>query len=135
MAGAALKGLVSLDEAGAYTLARKFAGDAKGALGAAVNDVLISNGTEVDFSFVSNMYKDAPPSQEKLGLTTKYAAYLAKLNNTGNIKQGIDDIIAFRNLIPAAYRSSVDPSFKATLDKLSKAKGKEIEDYIKTVFK
>ena len=134
VAGAALKGLVALDEAGAYTVARKFATDAKGALGSAVNDVLISSGTEADFSFVSAMYKDAPPSQEKLGLTAKYASYLAKLNNTANIKQGIDDIIAFRKLIPAAFRSNVDPSFKASFDKVSKAKGKEIEDYIKTVF-
>ncbi len=135
VAGAALKGLVALDEAGAYTLARKFAGDARGALGAAVNDVLISNGTEADFHFVSTMYKDAPASQEKIGLTAKYAAYLAKLSNNSNIKQGIDDIIAFRKLIPAAYRSNVDPSFKASFDKISKAKGTEIEDYIKTVFK
>ena len=134
VAGAALKGLIALDEAGAYTLSKKFSSDAKGALGAAVNDVLISSGTEADFEYVSTMYKDAPASQEKLGLTTKYAAYLAKLNNMASIKKGIDNIIAFRNLVPAAYRSSVDPSFKASFDKISKAKGKEIEDYIKVVF-
>ena len=135
VAGAALKGLVALDEAGAYALAKKFSSDAKGALGAAVNDVLISNGTEGDFEFVSNMYKDAPPSQEKIGLTAKYAGFLAKLNNLTNIKKGIDDIIAFRNLIPAAYRSAVDPSFKGAFDKISKAKGGEIEEYVKSVFK
>ena len=134
VAGAALKGLIALDEAGAYTLSKKFSSDAKGALGAAVNDVLISSGTEADFEYVSTMYKDAPASQEKLGLTTKYAAYLAKLNNMASIKKGIDNIIAFRNLVPAAYRNSVDPSFKASFDKISKAKGKEIEDYIKVVF-
>ena len=134
VAGAALKGLVALDEAGAYTLSKKFSSDAKGALGAAVNDVLISSGTEADFEYVTTMYKDAPASQEKLGLTTKYAAYLAKLNNMASIKKGIDNIIAFRNLVPASYRNSVDPSFKASFDKISKAKGKEIEDYIKVVF-
>ena len=134
VAGAALKGLVALDETSAYTLAKKFSNDAKGALGEAVSDVLIASGTEADFESVSTMYKDAPPSQEKLGLTTKYAAYLAKLNNMANIKKGIDNIIAFRTMIPAAYRSSVDPSFKASFDVISKAKGKEIEDYIKTVF-
>ena len=134
VAGAALKGLVALDETSAYTLAKKFSNDAKGALGEAVSDVLISNGTEADFESVSTMYKDAPPSQEKLVLTTKYAAYVAKLNNMASIKKGIDNIIAFRTMIPAAYRSSVDPSFKASFDVISKAKGKEIEDYIKTVF-
>ena len=134
VAGAALKGLVALDEASAYTLAKKFSNDAKGALGEAVNDVLIASGTEADFESVSTMYKDAPPSQEKLGLTTKYAEYLAKLNNMASIKKGIDNIIAFRTMIPAAYRSSVDDSFKASFDIINKAKGKEIEDYIKKVF-
>lgn len=134
VAGAALKGLVGLDETGAYTLAKKFSNDAKGGLGVAVNDVLISSGKEADFEYVSSMYKDAPASQEKLGLTTKYAAFLAKLYNIASIKKGIDNIIAFRSVIPAAYRSSVDPSFKASFDIISKAKGKEIEDYIKTVF-
>ncbi len=135
VAGAALKGLVAFDEAGAYTLAKKFSNDAKGALGAAVNDVLISNGTEADFVYISSMYKDAPASQEKLGLTAKYAGYLAKLTNMASIKKGIDDILVFRNLIPAAYRSSVDSSFKAAFDKISKAKGAEIEEYVKSVFK
>ncbi len=135
VAGAALKGIVALDETNAYSYAARFRNDAKGALGEAVNDVLISNGTEADFEYVSTMYNDAPPSQEKLGLTTKYALYLAKLNNVSNIKKGIDDIIAFRSLIPSTYWSAVDPSFKASFDKISKAKGAEIEDYVKSVFK
>ena len=135
VAGAALRGLVALDEASAYTLAKKFSNDAKGALGAAVNEVLISNGTEADFEYVSMMYKDAPPSQEKLGLTTNYAAYLAKLTNIASIKKGIDDILAFRNLIPAAYRSNVDPIFKAAFDEISKAKGSEIKEYVNSIFK
>ena len=134
VAGAALKGLVALDEAGAYTLAKKFSSDAKGALGAAVNDVLISSGTEVDFDYISGMYKDAPPSQEKLSLTVEYAGYLAKLENVASIKKGIDNIIAFRNMVPAAYRRSVDPSFKTAFDQIIKAKGKEIENYIKISF-
>ena len=134
VAGAALKGLVALNEAGAYSLAKKASKDAKGALGTAVNDVLLVSGTEEDFTYISTMYKDAPPSQEKLGLTTKYATYLAKISNIASIKTGIDNIIAFRNLVPAEFRSSVDPSFKAAFDKISKSKGKEIEDYIKTVF-
>ena len=130
-----MKGLVAADGANAYTLAKKFSSDAKGALGTAVNDVLISKGTEADFDFISAAYKNAPASFEKVGMTTKYADYLAKLSSTANIKKGIDDIMAFRNLIPAQFRGQVDPGFKAAMDKIAKGKGAEIAEYVKSVFK
>lgn len=135
VAGAALKGLVALDAANAYTLAKKFSSDAKGALGNAVNDVLVSNGTEADFDFISAMYNDAPLSQEKLTGTGKYAAYLIKVNDLTKVKAGIDNIMKFRNAIPLSFRGQVDPSIKGSLDKISKAKGLEIEEYVKSVFK
>jgi len=43
-------------------------------------------------------------------------------------------MIEFRNQIPAAFRSYVDPSFKSAFDKLTKAKGAEIESYVKEKF-
>jgi aminopeptidase N len=135
VAGAALKGLVAIDSANAYTLAKKFSSDAKGALGATVNDILISNGTEADFNFISKMYDDAPLSQEKITMTTKYASYLAKLNDLAKVKIGIDNIVKVRNLVPEQFRSFVDPTIKSAFGKISKAKGTEIEEYIKTVFK
>ncbi len=135
VAGTALKGLVALDSANAYTLAKKFSSDAKGALGTTVNDILISNGTEADFNFISKMYDDAPLSQEKITMTTKYASYLAKLNDLAKVKIGIDNIVKVRNLVPEQFRSFVDPTIKTAFGKISKAKGTEIEEYIKTVFK
>jgi aminopeptidase N len=135
VAGAALKGMVAQDAASAYTLAKKFSSDAKGALGAVVNDILIDNGTEADFDFISNMYANAPLSFEKVTMTKKFTEYLGKLSNVSKIKTGIDKIMDFRNLIPEQFRGSVDPGFKSALDKLGKAKGTEVEDYIKSVFK
>jgi aminopeptidase N len=135
VAGAALKGLVALDAVNAYTLAKKFSGDAKGALGGVVNDILIDNGTEADFDFISKMYSDAPLSFEKVTMTKKFSEYLGKINNISKIKTGIDKIMDFRNAIPEQFRGSVDAGFKTALDKLGKAKGTEVEDYIKSVFK
>ena len=135
VAGAALKGLLALDAANAYTLAKKFSADAKGALGITVNDILVSNGTEADFEYISTMYNDAPLSQEKFNTTGKYAIYLAKLNDLAKVKIGIDNIMKFRNAVPVSFRSQVDPGIKAALDKISKAKGAEIEEYIKNAFK
>ncbi|MBC7935207.1 MAG: M1 family metallopeptidase [Rhizobacter sp.] len=135
VAGAALKGLVALDGPNGYTLAKKYGSDAKGALSNAIIDILIAQGTEADFDFVVNAYKEAPLSQEKIGLSDKFVSYLIKVNDITKIKSGIDKIIEFRNAIPAAYRGYVDPSFKASFDRLSKAKGTEIENYIQTNFK
>lgn len=135
VAGAALTGLSALDKANAYTIAKRYSTDAKGALGIVVTEMLIANGTEADFEFIASTYENAPPSFEKVTMTAKFADYLAKLNDISKIKKGIDLIIEFRNLIPEAYRGGVDPTFKSALDKISKAKGSEIESYIKSVWK
>ncbi|MEO7265880.1 MAG: M1 family metallopeptidase [Ferruginibacter sp.] len=135
LAGAGLKGLALLDPANAYNLAKKFASDAKGSLGTEVNSILISLGKEEDFEFISNSYRNSPASFQKVPATTKFAEYLAKLNSIENIKKGINAIMEFRNQIPASFRGQVDPGFKAALDKISKAKGTEIEEYVKEVFK
>ena len=135
VAAAALSGLAGLDKANAYTLAKVNSIDAKGALENVVSDLLMANGTETDFEFIRTAYADAPPSFEKVTMTSKFADYLARINDVVKIKQGIDAIIAFRNLIPEAYRSGVDPSFKGALDKISKAKGSEVAGYVDSVFK
>lgn len=135
VAGAAFKGMTALNPENAYTLAKKYSVDAKGTLGDEVNRILIANGTEADFDFVAKSYADAPLSQEKIGMTNRFIEYLIKINDVSKVKMGIDNIAAVRNQIPSQYRSYVDNSFKGSLDKLVKAKGKEIEDYVSEAFK
>jgi aminopeptidase N len=135
VAGAALKGLIALDGDNAYNTAKKYSNDAKGALGSAITEVLIAKGTEADFEFISNAYKNAPPSQDKVTQSTQFASYLTKLNDVSNIKKGVDYMMEFRNLIPKEYWSFIDPTFQAAFDKIIKAKGGEVETYIKSVFK
>ncbi len=135
VAGAAFKGINGLNPDNAYAVAKKYCVDAKGALGDEVNKILIANGTEADFDFVSKSYSEAPLSQEKIGMTNRFIDYLIKINDLRKVKAGIDNIAAVRNQIPSQYRSYVDNSFKGSLDKLIKAKGKELEDYINEAFK
>ena len=135
VAAAALKGLVAKDAANGYTLAKKYSTDAKGPLSNAIIDIVIAEGTEADFDFVVNAYREAPLSQEKVALTEKFLTYLLKVNDVSKLKDGIDKAISFRNQIPSAYWPYVDPTFKKGFDKLSQAKGKEVEDYIKANFK
>jgi len=135
VAGAALKGVTALDSANSYASAKKYSSDAKGALAEVISELLISKGMEADFDVISVNYRDAAPSQEKLTMSEKFGEYLLKVNNIANIKTGIDYIMQFRNLVPEQFRSFTDPIFKKTFDKLSKDKGKEVEDYVKSVWK
>ncbi len=100
-----------------------------------INDALLTNGTEADFDALSKAYNEGPLSFEKIQMTMKYADYLAKLNDNTKVKKGIDDILAFRKQIPEQFRGNVDSQFTAAFAKISKAKGAEIEDYIKANFK
>ena len=130
VAGASLKGLTELDPANAYTLAKKYSVDAKGELGNVVSDIIISNGTEADFDYIAGRYEKAPLSEAKLTMSQTFCTYLEKVNNLANVKKGIDAVINFRKAIPEQFRGFTDPIFKAALDKLGKAKGAEITDYI-----
>ena len=130
VAGSALQGLAALDPTNAYTLAKKYTNDAKGDLGQVVGDIIMSNGTESDFDFIADRFDKAPLSREKLTMVKTFCAYLEKVSNVSNVKKGIDIILKFRNAIPEQFRGFTEPAFKAGLDKLSKARGTEIADYI-----
>ncbi len=134
VAGAGFKGLASLDPGNAYSLAKKYTNDAKGSLGTEVNTILIAAGKEEDFDFINSNFRNSPLSIQKMSATTKFVEYISKLNNVENIKRGIDAIMELRNQIPASYRNQVDPGFRAALNKIAKAKGKEIQDYVNAVF-
>ncbi|MFZ1786036.1 MAG: M1 family metallopeptidase [Ferruginibacter sp.] len=135
VSGAALEGLIGLDPANGYVLAKKYSNDAKGDLGNAVNDILMKEGTEADFDFIAKRFDDMPLSEEKLGATASFTSYLEKVQNIANVKKGIDMIFRFRKLIPEQFLGFVDPMLKGGLTKLGKAKGKDIEDYINEGFK
>lgn len=135
VAGAAFKGINTINPEGAFELAKKYSNDVKGAFGDEVNKIILTQGTEADFDFIANRYAEAPLSQEKISMTDKFAVYLSKLNDMTKIKVGIDKILEFRNSIPAQYLSFIDPSISKALGKISKAKGEEIEKYIEEKLK
>ncbi len=130
VAGAALSGLAALEPANAYALAKKYAADAKGDLGEVVDGIIMENGAEADFDFIATRFENGPLTQAKFEALDVFCNYLSKLNNLGNVKKGIDAVVKFRNAIPENYRSFTDPAIKDALSKVSKAKGKEIADYI-----
>ncbi len=130
VSGAALNGLAALEPATAYELSKKFGTDARGDLGDAVNGILMENGTEADFDLIAGRFDKMPFGQAKFESLEFFCNFLGKSQNIANVKKGIDMVLKFRNAIPEAFRGFTEPAFKAAFDKLSKAKGKEIENYI-----
>ena len=135
VAGAALGGLSSLDPSNSYSLAKKYMADSKGALGTAIVDIIIANGTELDFDFIAEKYNASPLGMEKLDMTGTFSDYLAKIKNVEKIKKGVDQISKFRDLIPQEYKSITEPAFKAAFNKLSNGNMSEVSDYIKSTIK
>ena len=135
IAGAALQGLNGLDAANALPLAKKFAGDARDKLGEVAGNVIMQNGSEEDFEFVEKTYNAMPSSEEKITATATYCDFLTRVNDVTKLKRAVDKIVAFKNMIPEAYRSFTDPAIKGALDKIVQAKGGEIADYIKDAVK
>ena len=130
VAGAALSGLIGTDPANAYTAAKKYAADAKGPLAEAVLTSLIMQGKEEDYDLITSLFNATAFGQDKIGMSLGIISYLTKIKDINKIKKGIDAVIAVRKKIPAQYRSMSDAVFKQAFDSLSKAKGKEIENYI-----
>jgi aminopeptidase N len=130
VAGAALEGLSNLDSANAYTLAKKYAADAKGDLADAVNEIMIAHGSEDDYDMIVKAYDELPLGQSKIQSTMSFCNYLSKLNDTQKIKNGIDKVVAFRNSIPQQYRKFTDAPINAALQEIANAKGADLQAYI-----
>jgi len=119
VAGASLEGLAMLEPAKAYTLAKKYSSDALGKLGAVVASAFYKNGAEEDFKFLLNYYSNQPASQDKIISSVAFGNYLASLKNADDVRKGVDEIMKFRNQIPAQYHSYIDPTFKNAFSKIS----------------
>jgi aminopeptidase N len=119
VAGASLEGLAMLEPAKAYTLAKKYSSDALGKLGAVVASAFYKNGAEEDFKFLLNYYSNQPASQDKIMSSVAFGNYLASLKNADDVRKGVDEIMKFRNQIPAKYHSYIDPTFKNAFSKIS----------------
>lgn len=139
VSGAALEGLIMLDPANAYALAKKYSNDARGKLGSIVSQILMVKSTEEDFDLIVNEYKNEPTGDDKILMSAAFANYLIKVSNADKVRLAVDMIFTYRNTIPEEYKSFTDPVFKSAFNKLSKAKrdegNKELADYISGLMK
>jgi hypothetical protein len=135
VSGAALLGISAVDPDNAMTFVKRLAPTAKGKLGDAIATVLVRNGSENDFDFLTDRYTSMAFGEEKLAATVAYCVYLSKLSDEQKIKTGIDKVIEFKNESPSAYLQYVEPTVKEALQIIANAKGAEMSIYISNALK
>lgn len=136
VSGSALEGLAYLNVEAAYTLAKKFSDDAKGNLEIVVSRLLYDLGSEADFDLLLKRYKKMEASESKMIASLSFANYLIKIKNAADVKQGVEEILKYRNAIPAGEKPYIDPTLKQLFSKLSNAQKQygnaDLADFIGT---
>jgi aminopeptidase N len=137
VSGSALEALAIVDSAGALTeVTRLSKQPSKGKLRSSISEVLMKFGDESNFDVIADNFDKMPVTQNKFSSLQPYAALLSKIQNTDKLKRGIDQIVKFRDAIPASVRVQTDPYInnlilKSIATKKDAAGLKEQADYIK----
>ena len=138
VSGSALIALSNIDESGSYELAQKFSKQPmKGDLLGAVIEIFIKAGDQSQFDLIANEYDKMPLTQKKMDNLPYFAALLLKVQNTDQLKKGVDAIVKLRETIPAAQREEFaklinDNILKPIAERKKSAGLNEQSDYIKS---
>ena len=120
----ALEAIRILDEDKAIALLPELKKDARGALKNSLDAIEVLTKDDKDFDEMYNKYasisnNDGRSLQTKFELTFPFINYLSKVNNTANFKKGLNEVVAFRNVV-AKY--GVAPQLNAAIKEMAKKK-------------
>ena len=146
VAGSALNALREVDEKTAMTIAKEFSKQkSKGLLKEAITTTIASTGDESMAEELIGGFAKMPMGQEKFQQLNALGTYLAALKNTEKVKQGVDEIVKFRDGIPEQFQNQTNPFINGVIlkdllakkDEQSKADAgntalKELVEYIKS---
>lgn len=132
VAGASLEGLLAVDSAAAFQVAKKIGSQkVKGKLTESLTKVLMSSGDESGFDLIANTFDEMPVGQSKFNLVIPFSQMLVKVSDTEKVKRGVDLLTEFRDAIPAEY--GVAPYINDLLNKIAAKKTDKTQiDYIKS---
>jgi aminopeptidase N len=109
VSGNALDALSKIDSAKAFAYADKLSkAPSKGKLDESINTILISSGRTEAFDHIMQSFTSLGMSNEKFSLLGSMGAYLGKLKDPVKVKQGVDEIVKFRESIPENFRYQTD---------------------------
>lgn len=110
VAGAGLFALSQVDEATALSIAKELVKlPAKGLLQTAIMSEIVKSGDESYAEKIIGDFAKLPMGQAKFEALTTLGSYLVGVSDQKNFKWGVDEIIKFRDGIPAPYRPQTDP--------------------------
>lgn len=110
VAGNALNAIAEADEAAALTIAKELVKQpAKGALQSAILAQIIKSGDESMADKIIGDFSKMPLGQAKFEALGNIGSYLAVVKNTEKFKWGVDEIVKFRDAVPAAFKDQTDP--------------------------
>ena len=136
LAGAGLEALAKIDSVQAFAIAQALSKEpSKGRLNAAISNVIIEYGDESAFDFILSSFTKMPLAQEKFGAAGSLGEFLEKVSTQKNFEKGVDELLKFRDEIPAQIRLQTDPYINnmilKTLAGKKEANGaKAMADYI-----
>lgn len=141
VAGNALEALGDIDENESYTLAQKICKQPmRGNLLSAVIDIFIKAGDQSQFDLIATEYDKMPLSQKKMDNLPYFAAMVLKVQNTEQVKKGIDAIVKVRDTVPKSQREEftvlINDNILKPIAERKKAAGlTEQSDYITSKLK
>ena len=135
VSGFALEALSKVDSVSALNKAVTLSKQpSKGKLDEAINSILIASGNEEVYNRISTKFAKMGISNQAFQMVPQMTEMLSKVNNTEKVKSGVDMITAFRDKVPADYRTQTDPYINGLLkglaDKKTAAGLTEQADYI-----
>jgi aminopeptidase N len=120
VAGAALDGLIELDEKAASKLIPRLKGDSKGRLKSAIEKAEILSKTDADFDDMLKKYEEVGLMEKFTGFGN-FAFYLGRVNDTEKFKKGFDQLVKFRDMV-AQYGQGIKEALNKGLLEINKAK-------------
>jgi aminopeptidase N len=123
VSGNALEALYQVDSSAAVTAAKRLSLiPSKARLSAAISKVMIASGDESAAETVLGKFEQMPLSQEKFQMLASMKDFLKKMKNPAVFRRGIDDIVAFKKLVPEAFRDQINPVIDGWLKEIQTAK-------------
>lgn len=126
VSGNALDALSEVDSAAALSEAKRlFTQPNKGKLSSVITSVMIKSGDESSADAILTSFEKMPLSQQKFNLLLQMGDFLGKAKSMAIVKRAIDDIVAFRDEIPEAFKGQTDQFINGQLLKGLATKKKE----------
>jgi aminopeptidase N len=140
VSGNALEALSKVDSAAALTEAKRLSSHpAKGKLATAITNTIIKSGDESAAEMILTNFETLPLGQAKFEALAPLAEFLVSVKNFETFKRGVNDIISFRNAIPASLQDQVAPFINNLLSNIQKGKAtsgqQQMADYVSAQMK